>query len=90
MVVTWVIYKINSGLINVKVLARLRLRLTRVTVDAIVENIFQKQSLMHIQYLGLNHIAAPLGLREQLSFNEDGIRTALARLACGHITTSIV
>ena len=45
---------------------------------------------MHIQCLGLNHTTAPLRLREQLSLNEDEIRTALSRLACGHITISIV
>lgn len=44
---------------------------------------------MHIYCLGLNHITAPIEIREQLSLNEDRIRSALARLACGHLTTSI-
>lgn len=44
---------------------------------------------MHIYCLGLNHNTTPIKLREQLSLNEDAIRSALARLACGHLTTSI-
>jgi glutamyl-tRNA reductase len=45
---------------------------------------------MHIYCLGLNHITTPIELREQLSLNEDAIRSALARLACGHLSSSIV
>lgn len=45
---------------------------------------------MHLQCLGLNHTTAPVKLREQLSLNEDGIRAAVARLACGHVSTPIV
>lgn len=44
---------------------------------------------MHIYCLGLNHNTTPLELREQLSLSEDAIRSALARLACGHLATSI-
>ncbi|MBI5353973.1 MAG: glutamyl-tRNA reductase [Chloroflexi bacterium] len=43
---------------------------------------------MHIQCLGLNHTTASIKLREQLSLNEDGIRTALSRLSCGHIIST--
>jgi glutamyl-tRNA reductase len=44
---------------------------------------------MHIYCLGLNHNTTPIELREQLSLNEDAIRSALARLACGHLASSI-
>ena len=44
---------------------------------------------MHIYCLGLNHNTTPLELREQVSLSEDAIRSALARLACGHLATSI-
>ncbi len=44
---------------------------------------------MHTLCLGLNHTTAPLKLREQFSLDENGIRSALARLSCGHISTSI-
>lgn len=44
---------------------------------------------MHIICLGLNHQTTPVKLREQLSLDEDAVRTALARLACGHVSTSI-
>lgn len=44
---------------------------------------------MHIYCLGLNHNTTPIELREQLSLSEDAIRSALARLACGHLATSI-
>jgi glutamyl-tRNA reductase len=44
---------------------------------------------MHIFSLGLNHNTTPIELREQLSLNEDAIRSALARLACGHLSSSI-
>ena len=37
---------------------------------------------MHILSLGLNHISAPVRLREQLAFNEDQVRASLARLFC--------
>lgn len=39
---------------------------------------------MQIICLGLNHQTAPVRLREQLSLGEDAIRSALARLSCGH------
>jgi len=45
---------------------------------------------MHILCLGLNHTTTPIEIREQLSLNEDAIRSALARLACGHLSSSIV
>ena len=44
---------------------------------------------MNIYCLGLNHTNTPVKLREQLSLNEDAIRSALARLACGHSFPSI-
>jgi len=44
---------------------------------------------MHIYCLGLNHNTTPIELREQLSLSEDAIRSTLARLACGHLTSSI-
>jgi len=44
---------------------------------------------MHIYCLGLNHNTTTIKLREQLSLNEDAIRSALARLACGHLSSSI-
>ncbi len=44
---------------------------------------------MHIYCLGLNHNTTPIELREQLSLGEDAIRSALARLACGHLASSI-
>jgi glutamyl-tRNA reductase len=44
---------------------------------------------MHIYCLGLNHTTTPIQLREQFSLSEDVIRSALARLACGHLATSI-
>ena len=44
---------------------------------------------MHIFCLGLNHRTTTIKLREQLSLNEDAIRSALARLACGHLSSSI-
>jgi glutamyl-tRNA reductase len=44
---------------------------------------------MYIFCLGLNHNTTSIGLREQLSLNEDAIRSALARLACGHLSASI-
>jgi len=40
---------------------------------------------MHIHCLGLNHTTAPIQLREKLSFSEDEVRAALARLGCGGI-----
>lgn len=36
---------------------------------------------MHITCLGLNHTTAPIELREQLSLNDDAIRSALTHLA---------
>lgn len=44
---------------------------------------------MRLYCIGLNHTTANVGLREKLSLNEDGIRSALSRLACGHQTTAI-
>jgi len=44
---------------------------------------------MHIYCLGLNHTTTPIELREQFSLSEDAIRSALARLACGHLSSSI-
>ena len=40
---------------------------------------------MHIHCLGLNHTTTPIHIREKLSFNEDQVRAALARLGCGGI-----
>ena len=45
---------------------------------------------MHISCLGLNHTTTTIKLREQLSLNDDAIRSALSRLACGHLSSSIV
>src|SRR5574342_179322 len=44
---------------------------------------------MHIIALGLNHTTAPLALRETLALEEDVVRIALARLACGHVVTPL-
>jgi glutamyl-tRNA reductase len=44
---------------------------------------------MHIYCLGLNHNTTSIDLRERMSLSEDAIRSALARLACGHLATSI-
>lgn len=44
---------------------------------------------MHIISLGLNHTSAPIQLRERLAFDEEQIRAALARLACGQIGSSL-
>ena len=44
---------------------------------------------MHIYCLGLNHTTTPIKLREQFSLSEDAIRSALSRLACRHLSTSI-
>ncbi len=44
---------------------------------------------MHIFCIGLNHTTAAIELREQLSLNDEAIRSALSRLACGHLTSSI-
>src|SRR5258707_6912667 len=44
---------------------------------------------MNILCLGLNHTTAPLNLRERLALEEDGVRIALARLACGHVATPL-
>jgi len=43
---------------------------------------------MHVFCLGINHTTTPIKLREQLSLNEDAIRSALTRLTCGHLSTS--
>jgi len=42
---------------------------------------------MYILCLGLNHTTAPLNLREKLALDEEVVRIALARLACGHVAT---
>src|SRR5258707_1175662 len=47
----------------------------------------EEHSSMNILCLGLNHTTAPLILRERLALEEDGVRIALARLACGHVAT---
>lgn len=44
---------------------------------------------MYILCLGLNHNTAPLALREKLALDENIVSIALARLACGHISTSL-
>ena len=44
---------------------------------------------MYILCLGLNHTTAPLALRETLALDEETVRIALARLACGHLTTPL-
>jgi glutamyl-tRNA reductase len=44
---------------------------------------------MHIFCIGLNHTTTTIELREQLSLNDEAIRSALSRLACGHLTSSI-
>ncbi|MBI3151383.1 MAG: glutamyl-tRNA reductase [Chloroflexi bacterium] len=44
---------------------------------------------MHIFCLGLNHTTTSIKLREQLSLNEDAIRSALAHLACGYLSSPI-
>ncbi len=44
---------------------------------------------MHILCLGLNHNTAPLDLREKLALDENIVSIALARLACGHISTAL-
>jgi glutamyl-tRNA reductase len=45
---------------------------------------------MYILCLGLNHNTAPLNLREKLALDENVVRIALARLACGHVSSSIM
>ena len=44
---------------------------------------------MYILSLGLNHNTAPLNLREKLALDENKVRIALARLACGHIDSPL-
>jgi glutamyl-tRNA reductase len=44
---------------------------------------------MHILCLGLNHTTAPIGLREKLALDENVVRIALSRLACGHIDSPL-
>lgn len=44
---------------------------------------------MPILCLGLNHTTTPLSLREKLALDEYVVRTALARLACGNMSTSL-
>jgi len=38
---------------------------------------------MRIHCIGINHATAPLALRERLTFSEENLRAALARLTCG-------
>jgi len=38
---------------------------------------------MHIHCLGISHTTASVSLRERLTFNDDSLRAALARLGCG-------
>jgi glutamyl-tRNA reductase len=45
---------------------------------------------MHILCLGLNHNTASIGLREKLALDENVVRIALARLACGHIDSPLI
>ena len=44
---------------------------------------------MHIFSIGLSHTSAPVDLRECLTFSEEQIRASLARLSCGHVTSSL-
>ena len=44
---------------------------------------------MRILCLSLNHTNAPVSLREKLTFSEDAIRSALSRLSCGQMESSI-
>ena len=44
---------------------------------------------MYILCVGLNHTTAPLALRETLALDEEVVRIALARLACGHVITRL-
>ena len=44
---------------------------------------------MHILCLELNHTTAPIGLREKLALDENVVRIALSRLACGHIDSPL-
>jgi glutamyl-tRNA reductase len=54
-----------------------------------LEHKISKALAMNIYCLGLNHNTSSIKLREQLSLNEDAVRTSLSRLACGHLSTSI-
>ena len=44
---------------------------------------------MYILCLGLNHTTAPISLREKLALDENVVRIALARLACGHVASPL-
>ncbi len=44
---------------------------------------------MHILSLGLNHTTASVQLRERLAFSEEQVRTALSRLSCGSVASSL-
>lgn len=55
----------------------------------IVKDMKEKHSQMYILCLGLNHNTAPLDLREKLALDENIVSIALARLACGHVSTSL-
>lgn len=44
---------------------------------------------MYIICLGLNHTTAPLDLREKLALDDEVVRIALARIACGHLSTTL-
>src|SRR5512138_1834375 len=56
---------------------------------SIVGDILSKGSSMYILCLGLNHTSAPLHVREKLALDENIVRIALARLACGHIDSPL-
>jgi glutamyl-tRNA reductase len=45
---------------------------------------------MHIHCLGINHTTASVSLRERLTFNDESLRAALARLGCGGLGGSII
>src|SRR5512139_1398700 len=44
---------------------------------------------MHILCLGLNHTTALISLREKVALDENIVRIALSRLACGHIDSPL-
>lgn len=44
---------------------------------------------MTLYCLGLNHQTAPVSLREKLAFNEEQVRSALARLGCGRFSEQV-
>ena len=56
-------------------------------LDYISGNPPERAYSMYIHCLGLNHTTTPISIREKLSFNDDHIRAALARLGCGGMHT---